>query len=81
MRTDGETYNLVEALGSTQTRGAHADNEDIDVAVALTVVSKHTSNIALQTSRDTAEWKTVQSAVYLHVSHFECLQEVITRRL
>lgn len=31
--TCGKTYNLVEALRSTQTRGAHANNENINVAV------------------------------------------------
>lgn len=31
----GRTYDLVEALGSTQARGAHADDENINVAAEL----------------------------------------------
>lgn len=33
------TYDLVEALGGTQARWAHTDDEDIDVAVNFAVVS------------------------------------------
>lgn len=34
---DRETYNVVEALRSTQTRRAHADDENINVAVLIWV--------------------------------------------
>lgn len=33
VRGSSRTYDVVEALGGTQTRWAHADNENINVAV------------------------------------------------
>lgn len=43
----GETDYVVEALGSTQTRGAHANNENINVAARFVMVSVFSSRLKL----------------------------------
>lgn len=38
--SNGNTYDVVEALSSTEARGAHANNKNIDVAVDSTVSAR-----------------------------------------
>lgn len=48
-----DTYDLVEALGSTQAGRAHTDDENINVAVLFCIVSNHSLKLELREGDDT----------------------------
>lgn len=68
------TYNVVKALGSTQTRGAHANDKNINVAVEIAMVSERASQRRGNGGRtNQSTGQSPGGRVNIHVSHFECL--------
>lgn len=67
----GETNNVVKTLGSSQTRGAHADNENINVAVRYVMVSMNSSDAQAIVNNITKPMAVARRA-NIRVSHSEC---------